>query len=123
MPAIIMLVLMFAMIWFMQRNQKKQAQQRQEQLDAIKPGDDIVTIGGLYGKIDEIDRDAQKMVLDVEGVYLTFELSAIKRVLSKDSAPAITTISEPEAAKSDDSSSEEAVSADDTQDTAIKSED
>lgn len=83
MPAIIMIVLMVAMIWFMQRSQKKQAQQRQEQLNAIQPGDEVVTIGGLYGKIDEVDRDAQKMVLDIEGVYLTFEIAAIKRVVSK----------------------------------------
>ena len=62
MPAIIMIVLMVAMIWFMQRSQKKQAQQRQEQLNAIQSGDEVVTIGGLYGKIDEVDRDAQKKV-------------------------------------------------------------
>ncbi|MCS4488457.1 preprotein translocase subunit YajC [Streptococcus sciuri] len=86
MPAILMIVLMVAMIWFMQRSQKKQAQQRQEQLSAIQPGDEVVTIGGLYGKVDEVDRDAQKMVLDIEGVYLTFEISAIKRVVAKNEA-------------------------------------
>lgn len=33
--------------------------------------------------IDEVDVDNQKMILDVDGVYLTFELSAIKRIVAK----------------------------------------
>ena len=115
MPAIIMIVLMVAMIWFMQCSQKKQAQQRQEQLNAIQSGDEVVTIGGLYGKIDEVDRDAQKMVLDIEGVYLTFEIAAIKRVVSKNetaseeatSTPAIETTDS--AVSSDDDKTDEAV--------------
>ena len=74
---------MIGLIWFMQRSQKKKAQERQTQLNAVTKGDEIVTIGGLYGLIDEIDVDNQKMILDVDGVYLTFELSAIKRIVAK----------------------------------------
>ena len=33
--------------------------------------------------IDEVDEDNQKMVLDIDGVYLTFELSALKRVINR----------------------------------------
>ena len=82
MPTLIMLIVMVALIWFMQRSQKKQAQNRQEQLKALQKGDEIVTIGGLYGIIDEVDVDNQKMVLDIDGVYLTFELGAVKRVVN-----------------------------------------
>ena len=57
----------------MQRSQKKQAQARQDQLKALQKGDEIVTIGGLYGVVDEVDTANQKMVLDIDGVYLTFE--------------------------------------------------
>ncbi|EQC70749.1 Preprotein translocase subunit YajC [Streptococcus sp. HSISB1] len=60
MPTLIMLIVMVALIWFMQRSQKKQAQNRQEQLKALQKGDEIVTIGGLYGIIDEVDVDNQK---------------------------------------------------------------
>lgn len=81
MPTIIIFVLMIGAIWFMQRTQKKQAQERQNQLSAAKKGDKIVTIGGLYGVIDEVDTDAKTVVIDVDGVYLTFELGAIKRVI------------------------------------------
>ena len=83
MGTIIMLVVLVGMIWFMQRSQKKQARERQNQLKALAKGDEIVTIGGLYGVIDEVDEDNQKMVLDIDGVYLTFELSALKRVINR----------------------------------------
>ena len=68
---VIMLVGMFALMFFMQRSQKKQAQKRMESLNKLQKGYEVITIGGLYGTI----------VLDVDGVYLTFELGAIKSVL------------------------------------------
>lgn len=74
---------MIALIWFMQRQQKKQAQERQNQLNAIEKGDEVVTIGGMYAMVDEVDTAAKKIVLDVDGVYLPFELTAIKRVVTK----------------------------------------
>ncbi len=86
MAGIIMIVVMVGMIFFMQRQQKKQATERQNQLNAVKKGDEVVTIGGLYATVDEVDLDAKKIVLDADGIYLTFELSAIKSVVAKASA-------------------------------------
>lgn len=83
MPTVIMLLVMVGLIWFMQRSQKKQAQARQDQLKALQKGDEIVTIGGLYGVVDEVDTANQKMVLDIDGVYLIFELGALKRVVNR----------------------------------------
>src|SRR3712207_9139083 len=85
-PTILMFVVMIGLIWFMQRQQKKQAQERQNQLNAIEKGDEIVTIGGMFAVVDEVDLAAKRIVLDVDGVYLPFELSAIKRVVEKGSA-------------------------------------
>lgn len=42
------------MIFFMFRNQRKQARQRQEMLDQLKTGDRVVTAGGIYGKITKV---------------------------------------------------------------------
>lgn len=84
MSSIIMLIPMVVIILWMSRTQKKRATERQEQLNSISKGDEVVTIGGLYGVIDEIDTVNGKMVLDCEGVFLTFELSALKRVLQKE---------------------------------------
>ncbi|KGR72446.1 preprotein translocase subunit YajC [Streptococcus phocae subsp. salmonis] len=82
-PTILMFVVMIGLIWFMQRQQKKQAQERQKQLNAIEKGDKVVTIGGLIAMVDEVDLAAKEVVLDVDGVYLPFELSAIKRIMTK----------------------------------------
>ena len=69
-------LVMVAMIGFMFYSQRKQQKQRQEALKQIKKGDGIVTIGGLYGIVDEIDD--KKVVLDIDGIYLTFERGAIR---------------------------------------------
>lgn len=78
---IILLVLMFGVMYFgMMRPQKKQQQQRMEMLKGLKKGDKIVTIGGLHGVIDSIDRAGNTVDLDLDGVFLTFSLSAIRTV-------------------------------------------
>mgnify|MGYP002661602058 FL=1 len=59
-------LVMVAMIGFMFYSQRKQQKQRQEALKQIKKGDGIVTIGGLYGIVDEIDD--KKVVLDIDGI-------------------------------------------------------
>ncbi len=79
---LIMLVGMMALMFFMQRSQKKQAQKRMESLNKLQKGYEVITIGGLYGTVDEVDTEKGTIVLDVDGVYLTFELAAIKTVLS-----------------------------------------
>ena len=78
---LIMLVGMLALMFFMQRSQKKQAQKRMESLNKLQKGYEVITIGGLYGTVDEVDTEKGTIVLDVDGVYLTFELAAIKTVL------------------------------------------
>ncbi|CAG6207173.1 preprotein translocase subunit YajC [Streptococcus pneumoniae] len=78
---LIMLVGMMALMFFMQRSQKKQAQKRMESLNKLQKGYEVITIGGLYGTVDEVDTEKGTIVLDVDGVYLTFELAAIKTVL------------------------------------------
>ncbi|HEM2520765.1 TPA: preprotein translocase subunit YajC [Streptococcus suis] len=81
-------LVMVAMIGFMFYSQRKQQKQRQEALNQIKKGDEIVTIGGLFGIVDEIDD--KKVVLDVDGVYLIFERGAIRnRVASSGTTSAV----------------------------------
>ena len=78
---LIMLVLMVGLMFFTQRSQKKQAKKRMESLNKLQKGYEVITIGGLYGTVDEVDTEKKTIVLDVDGVYLTFELAAIKTVL------------------------------------------
>ena len=72
---------MVGLMFFTQRSQKKQAQKRMESLNKLQKGYEVITIGGLYGTVDEVDTEKRTIVLDVDGVYLTFELAAIKTVL------------------------------------------
>lgn len=74
-------IVLFAVMYFMLiRPQKKQAQKKQEMLNDMKPGDAVVTIGGLHGVVDEVSQSSQTVVLDCEGVYLTFTLGSIATV-------------------------------------------
>ena len=74
-------VLMLGLLGWMMFSQRKQQQNRANELSKIQKGDEIVTIGGLYGIVDEIND--QKVVLDVDGVYLTFGRSAIRNRVSE----------------------------------------
>ena len=85
---IIMFVVMAGLIFYMNRTQKKQAEKRMESLNKLQKGYEVITIGGLYGTVDEVDTDKRTVVLDVDGVYLTFELTAIKTVLPQAEAEA-----------------------------------
>ena len=78
---IIMFVVMAGLIFYMNRTQEKQAEKRMESLNKLQKGYEVITIGGLYGTVDEVDTEKRTVVLDVDGVYLTFELTAIKTVL------------------------------------------
>ena len=51
----IMLALIFVVMWFfMIRPQRKQQKELQNFRDSLKKGDKVVTIGGIYGTVDEI---------------------------------------------------------------------
>lgn len=89
---IIPLIIMFALMYFMIiRPQQKQMKKAQDMYDQLSPGDTVVTVGGLHGVIDEINRTANTIVLDCEGVYLTFELRSVSRVVEGSSQPAVET--------------------------------
>ena len=72
MELLIPIIVLAAMWFFMSRSTKKQQQERQNTLSAMKPGDSVVTIGGLHGVLSE--------VIDCEGMYLEFDKAAIKSV-------------------------------------------
>ncbi|MDK2779773.1 MAG: preprotein translocase subunit YajC [Trichococcus sp.] len=73
-------VLFGVMYFILIRPQKKQAQKTQDMLSQIKPGDQVVTIGGLHGIVEEINSADNTVVLDCEGIFLTFEKRAISRI-------------------------------------------
>ncbi|UBM05447.1 preprotein translocase subunit YajC [Enterococcus mundtii] len=79
-PMLVMFVALLVMWFFMSRTQKKQQQERQNLLDSMKAGDEVVTIGGLHGVVSEIDETNRTVVLDCEGIFLEYDRAAIKTV-------------------------------------------
>jgi len=69
---------MFIVMYFLfVRPQKQEQQRRQAMLDALKKGDRVITIGGVYGVIMEISE--QNVSLKVaEKVELKFQRAAIQ---------------------------------------------
>jgi preprotein translocase subunit YajC len=63
------LILMFAMMYLLLIRPQRQQQRRQQQmLDNLKIGDEVITVGGIYGDITEVqpDRVALEISEDVE---------------------------------------------------------
>lgn len=109
---IILIILMIALMYFfMIRPQQKQRKQHQEMMNQLHRGDEVVTIGRLHGKIDSVDKQNRTVTLDCEGIYLTFDMVAIARVVksaaadepAKEEAPA----DEKTAPAADDSAKED----------------
>ena len=58
MGSVIVIVLLVALFWlFIVRPQRRQAAEQRELIESLEPGDEIVSAGGLYGVITEIDGD------------------------------------------------------------------
>ncbi|MBS4065717.1 MAG: preprotein translocase subunit YajC [Chitinophagaceae bacterium] len=51
--------------FFMMRPQIKKAKEQKKYIEALKKGDKILTIGGIYGKIVEV-RDDATIIMEVE---------------------------------------------------------
>lgn len=90
---ILLIVAMVGMWFFMSRSQKKQQQERQNVLEAMKVGDKVVTIGGLHGILAEINDTKRTVLIDCEGVFLEFDRTSIRTVTP--AAPAEPEIIEP----------------------------
>lgn len=85
--SIIMLVVMFAIFYFLLiRPQQKRQKAVQNMQASLEKGDKIVTIGGLHGFIDSID-ESTVVIKCGDGSRLTFDRSAIREVLEKTSKP------------------------------------
>ncbi len=78
---IVMLVLMFAVFYFLLiRPQKKKDKKVKEMLDSLKNGDRVCTIGGIYGTIVSIKDDTITLSVGNDNVKLVFARWAIRNV-------------------------------------------
>ncbi|MGI5215328.1 preprotein translocase subunit YajC [Plantactinospora sp. CA-290183] len=77
---ILMIVLLFGVMYFMMiRPQQKRRREAEQMQSAIGPGDEVVTIGGLYGTVTSVD-DETVMLEVAPGVQTRYARPAIARV-------------------------------------------
>lgn len=115
MMMIILFIVLIGFTYFgMIRPQKKQQQQRLQMMDKLKKGDGVVLVDGLHAKVDKINSD-KTIVVDADGIYLTFERMAVRRVI-----PAAAPVEENDAPAAD--KTEEAPAKEDTKSTDASSD-
>lgn len=77
MSGIIMIVLLFVVFWlFFIRPQNKRQKETQKFRDALQKGDNVVTIGGIHGKVAEVKETTVLITVD-NNVKLEVEKSAL----------------------------------------------
>lgn len=83
----LMMGLFVALMWLMVlRPESKRRKETQAMLTALKQGDTVVTLGGMHGKVATISD--KTIVLRIDTQMVTFDRSAIARVVRDDAPPA-----------------------------------
>jgi preprotein translocase subunit YajC len=77
----IVLLLLFVVMWFMLiRPQRAQQKRHLEMLGSLKAGDEVVTSGGIYGEVVELDTERVMLEVD-EDVRLAVARRAIASIV------------------------------------------
>ena len=80
MPLILIFAIMYLLII---RPQQKKVKEHAAMVDALRRGDQVVTQGGLIGKVSKVKEDNEVEVELAEGVKVRVVKSTIAQVLSK----------------------------------------
>lgn len=80
------MILMFVVLYFLiLRPKQKEAAKTDEMRKALKKGDKVVTIGGIFGTVHEIKSDDKIVVLKLNNeTKVEFEQAAIQRKIDPD---------------------------------------
>jgi preprotein translocase subunit YajC len=78
---LIIIVVMFVVMYFLAiRPQQRKQRAAQEMLSRVSPGDEIVTVGGIYGDVVEVHDD--RIVLEIaEDVQIEVARRAIAQIV------------------------------------------
>ena len=116
MLSLIVLAALFGLLWLLLIRPQRQRQMQQQRLvSEIEPGDEVLTVGGLYGIVQEIDEEDDLIVEIADGVHVRIARRAIGGVVKPDDEEDDELDEENEEAGVDDS--EEILSAEAAEDT------
>ena len=79
-----LIIFFVAMYLFLILPQKKRDKQFREMIAALKVGDDIVTIGGIIGKISSIKDDTITLEVGSDKTKIKMERNSVKTVIQKE---------------------------------------
>lgn len=83
MEMLIMIGIFFAIMYFMLiRPQQKRAKEHKALMESLTKGDEVVTNGGMMGKIKSVSDDVVRVEL-AENVIIKIQKQAINNVLPK----------------------------------------
>ena len=98
---LLFILAMFAFMYVaMIRPQRVQQRRHAEMLSALKPGDEVVTAGGIYGEVKRLDEDRVALEVD-EDVEIVVARRAIASVVPPEELEAEATESSPGAVAGD----------------------
>ena len=78
----IIILIFVGFFYFMNRSNKKREREQLLMMDSLQVGDEVVTIGGVMGKISSIKEDSVVIESGADKNKIRFEKSAIKTVLT-----------------------------------------
>lgn len=76
---IVFIVLMAGMMWWQSRKAKQQQKEMKDFRASLQPGTEVITIGGVIGKVVSVDTEYEEIVLDSEGSKLRFSFRSISK--------------------------------------------
>lgn len=86
--SLIIMVAIFAVFYFVLiLPQKKQEKKQRAMIDAIKPGDEIITIGGIYGKVQTVKDDYVVIESTADKTKIKLAKSSISKCLTEHDEP------------------------------------
>ncbi|WP_321362975.1 preprotein translocase subunit YajC [uncultured Celeribacter sp.] len=78
------LILIFAIMYFLMiRPQQKKMKQHKAMIEAVRRGDEVVTAGGIMGKVAKVREDGFVEVEIAEGVKVKVQKATLANVVSK----------------------------------------
>ena len=85
MAQLILIVAMLVLLWaLLIRPQRTRQRQQNDLVASIEPGDEILTVGGLYGIVQEIDEDDDLVVEIADGIHVRIARRAVGGVVKPD---------------------------------------
>ncbi|HEX3290919.1 MAG TPA: preprotein translocase subunit YajC [Gaiella sp.] len=89
MATLILLAAMFVLLWaLLIRPQRRKQVEQQQLLSSIEPGDEVLTVGGIYGIVTDIDDEDDLIVEIAEGIQVRVARRAVGGVVKPEEGDA-----------------------------------